>query len=510
MNEEQKQKIINESVLQGETDKGIKNLQLTPNEISDNAMQAQTDENGDIRVVIKNWLAQLSALKLWAKPPLIETSNNRLNSLIERMMEEQDILDEILFVSEKKASLEGKVYVVVEPGTDTPVVRIAQNGYHKKVGLTITEATIFTVITEGQINYFMTEVYSSVNSETNQVVRSITTEGVNKKTGKKEQLNVPSDQWKQKTKLDIKPKETFNYDIPVIVLQNHNTIQGNGHSDTYGMESWLDTLQNISNRINFELKVNITRIFMNAAYASGDSLAAKQDIAMIKLKNQEVVVENNNMDSEDDSTSIIPGNLQLSPLLDTWTYFGNLIFETAGYKRNTDDKGSVQQNNLEIMLVRDSEITSFSRKERTRANFLKGIILAICDVDKNIKTRPETVVVNIQFLNIKDETIKLEQIEKRLNLGFITQVQAISESENITQKQAELMYAKIQQSQLEMKAFKDKLNPIATNNQEGEKGASEATETVDVKETETETEDKPKTGVISKLKSMFGGKKDGN
>ncbi len=396
---------------------------------------------GDIRVSTIDWLSQLSAKKLWTKKPLFNISNKRIKEKWDKLFEDQNILDNILYNMETRLSKVGKVYLVVEPSIDgsLPVVRIAETGNHLKVAGKLVSANIFTTLITGQYTYNINEFYSL-----GKVKRSITREWL--EGGKTFNRNMSSEEFRNEIGIEIKENETFNYPIPVIVVENIPTLDGNGRNDSEGLEPHFLSLQKLWNRIQWEYDANRTVILVDDSLGSSANVETTRDNAYNKMVGQGIVVEKGGISSPNESnTSLLVAQLQTEVLWKDLNKLLGYIFEVAGFKRNSDEKGTVQQNDLEIQQVRDSEITSFTRKERARQTVLKDLIKIVCAMlgfDS-----PRDINVDIQYMNVKNETQILENIEKELSIGIISKVDAIAKYRNTTQEDAKLILEDIKEQE---------------------------------------------------------------
>ncbi len=393
-----------------------------------NSFENDTQNYGSMSGSVLSWLQKLSARKLWAKRPLFSLSNKRQEKVWNKQFDNQRVLD-ILFNMERKLVSEGKCYLVVEPGLNNiPVIRIATTGNHIKYAGKLVKANIFTTILNGEYTYNINELYTIGN-----VKRSITREGVDIDGAEK----VSIDRFRSEVGIKLKENETFTYEIPVVVVENIPTESGNGEGDLDSLGPQLISLQKIWNRIQWELDVNRTFIFTNDTSFGGASVSAASEAAYNKMVQQNIVVEKSGINAPGESnTTLSVAQLQLDQ---TWKAFGNtlgMIFEICGYKRNSDDKGTVQQNDLEIQQVRDSEITTFTMKERTRQTALKELINIYFSVAQDNEKEMSDVSVDIQYMNVKNETAMLDNLEKAINLKLISQVDAVAQYRNVTTKDA--------------------------------------------------------------------------
>ncbi len=144
-------------------------------------------------------------------------------------------------------------------------------------------------------------------------------------------------------------------------------------------------------------------------------------------------------------TEIVASSLDISSILTPFFKAYDWLLESAGFKRNSDDKGSVQQNDLEIQQVRDSEITTFKLKESTRQIFLTQIIKKMFEIlGKPLKVNP---IIEIQYMSVKNETAIIENMKSQLEMGVISHVDAIAKINNISKENAKTQLKEIQAEQ---------------------------------------------------------------
>ncbi len=452
------------------------NTQEVPTKLGssyENDFKENTDNYGDISLTVLSWLQKLSARKLWAKRPLFSFTKKKQEKIWNKAFDKQRVLD-LLFNVERKLVQTGKCYLVVEPGFkgSDPVIAIATFGNHIKRGNVLTKANIFTTILNGEYTYNINEIYTLGN-----VKRSITREGADIDGSE----NISIDKFRELVGISLVAEESFDYPIPVVVIENIPTESGNGEGDLDSLGTQLLSLQKIWNRIQWELDVNRTVIIVDDSQAGGGNVSSAKTAAFNKLVGKGIIVEKSGINAPGESnTSIAVANLQLDQ---AWKAFGNMlgmIFEICGYKRNSDDKGTVQQNDLEIQQVRDSEITAFTMKERTRQNALLDLIVIFFAVGQNTLLDLEDVSVDIQYMSVKNETQMLDNLEKAMNLNLISQVDAIAQFRNITTKDAEQVVEEIKKEKEENQALLPMENTPESN-------IETDTETETPKETNNET-----------------------
>ncbi len=396
---------------------------------------------GDIRNTIENYLSILSAKKLWAKEPIIQMSNKQTEQkTFDKIWKEQNILDKIMFVAEQEASKNGKVYVVIQKDTAgrPPIVRLATSGIHTEVGNQLVDVTVFTRITAGSRLYTIAQRFFGGKINT-----KITTEeeGDN---GKVEQVDIDVNTFNETSGQNIVETESYTGSMPVVLLENINSFDGNGHSDLWNQEENLRLVQKLWDRIFWELDTNMTRIFTDKSVGSGTTGQARATYNALVGKG--IVVENPGITVGGEGRwNITTSNLDINTHMNAFFKALDFLMETAGFKRNSDDKGSVQQNDLEIQQVRDSEITSFKMKERTRQTFLTSIIKKIFEaLGTPVKNDPS---IEIQYMSVKNETAIIDNMEKQINNALITRVDAIAKINNISQDEAKDKYKEIKAEQ---------------------------------------------------------------
>ncbi len=393
-----------------------------------NDLESDTLDYGDMYSVVEHWLSTLSARKLWAKTPIFGFKQDRQKKFWNKLFEDQQVLDNILYIMEQQLVKNGKCYLVVEPSIDNiPVIRMATYGNHFKFGNTVTRANIFTTIANGEYTYNINELYTI-----GAVKRSIT------KSGKDIDgtQNISINNFNKEVGATLLEDETFDYPIPVVVVENSPTLDGNGMCDLEGLTPYIISLQKTWNRIQWELDYNRSTILMNDTNASGGSISSLKDSAVNKYKQQNIIVEKSGGNPLGESnTSILVAQLQIDGLSKYFRQTLSQIFEVAGYKRSSDDKGSVQQNDLEIQQVRDSEITSFTRKERSRQNMLKQLITKTFQVAGY--SVPSEISIDIQYMNVKNETSMLDNLQKAIDMRLISQVDATAQYRNVTIEEAQ-------------------------------------------------------------------------
>lgn len=415
MDQEYKNKILN-------TDLEKKSTSIEPKP-ADLSIPVQ----GNLRAMIENNFSILSAKKLWAKAPIIGLELKKNQKTFEKLWNEQNLQYKMLFVMEQLASKNGKVYAVIENNGGTPIVRIAENGIHTEVGNKLIDVTVFTKISTGARNFIISQHFNGGNIKT-----SITEDGVDK-DGNPEQRDVTIGNFNKDTGMNLEGTSSYEGSMPVILLENINSFEGYGLPDTYNLDEQIDLLQELYDRIRWELATNMSRIYVDDSVARG--VSGRADAAYNALVGKGIVVENPGISSKGESRfNYVASNLDIDSLLRPFFKVFDWIFESAGFKRNSDDKGSVQQNDLEIQQVRDSEITNFKMKESTRQIFLTSIIKKMFEMMGNpLKKDP---VVEIQYMSVKNETAIIENMKSKLEMGLISTVDAIAKTDNISKENA--------------------------------------------------------------------------
>ncbi len=416
---------------------------------------------GDLRATIEQNLSMLSAKKLWAKEPIIEMSNQQTEQkTFNKLWKSQNIQDKILFVMEQLFSKNWKVYVIVEADENgIPILRISESSIHTEVGNKLIDATVFTQILRGSINYVVAERFNNGS-----ITRSIQGETTNDK-GEIETTDIKVDDFNNDTGMTLKAIEEYQGAIPVILLENLNSFDGNGFKDMHNLDLTLELLQKYCNRIHWELDVNMTRIMVNQDVGSGTN--GNASAAYNEVVGKGIVVETPGiMSTGTDRFNIIASNLDMEPLMKQFFKTYDFLLEQAGFKRNSDDKGSVQQNDLEIQQVRDSEITTFKLKERTRQTFLINIIKKMFEVlGQPVKNDPK---VEIQYMSVKNETAIIDNMEKLLKNQLINHVDAIAKIDNISKSDATAKYNLIKKEQevnmeKNIEAIEEEVKPEVNN-----------------------------------------------
>ena len=117
-----------------------------------------------------------------------------------------------------------------------------------------------------------------------------------------------------------------------------------------------------------------------------------------------------------------------------------LVLEAAGYKRDSGDDGkSAQQNDTEILQIRDSEIRTFKTKQRNLESGLRKIVQCMIDLDINsyIWTNVKEIRVSVPFLQVRNETSAIDNAIKMVKEGIMTKVQAIAKVQEVSEADAE-------------------------------------------------------------------------
>ncbi len=440
-----------------------------------NDLESETLDYGDMYSLVEHWLSILSARKLWAKTPLFGFSQDRQKKFWNKLFEEQQVLDRILFIMEQEVVKNGKCYLVVEPGNNNiPAIRIATHGNHFRFGNTITRANIFTTIANGEYTYNINELYTI-----GKVKRSITKSG----EGIDGTQNISVDKFNTEVGSTLLEDETFDYPIPVIVVENSPTLDGNGMCDLEALTPHVISLQKTWNRIQWELDYNRSVIYMDDTSSGGASIQSLKDGATNKYKQQGIIINKSGGNPLGESNSnVLIAQLQIDGLTKWFRETLSQIFEIAGYKRSSDDKGSVQQNDLEIQQVRDSEITAFTRKERSRQNMLKELITKTFQVAGYAV--PSEINIDIQYMNVKNETSMLDNLQKAIDMRLISQVDATAQYRNVPIEEAQDIVDKVnKEADAKMERMKE-LNPTE-NTPESNTDSNTGTETI--KEDNNET-----------------------
>ncbi len=391
---------------------------------------------GNVRLQLENYISLLSAKKLWAKEPIIQIIPKTEQKTFDNIWNNQNIQDKILFVTEQLASKNGRVYVVVKPDGEGGVyLQIAESGIHTERANQLYDVTIFTRVTAGSRLYTIAEYYKGGIVNT-----TITTE--QDVDGKTQDVDVDIDEFNNEHNEDYTKTFAYTGSMPVILLENTSNYNGYGFPDLYNQDGNIELAQKLWDRIHWELSTNKNRIIVNATTDSGTGGQYRKTNAYETMVNDEIIVENNGLTLGDESRYTLQmSNLDVNSLMKPFFKQVDYIFEQAGYKRNSDDKGSVQQNDLEIQQVRDSEITSFTRKERTRQYFLTQIIKKMFEtMGKPLKTEP---IVEIKYMSVKNEVTIIDNVDKLLKNGLITKVDAIAKIDNISQVAAKKKYNEI-------------------------------------------------------------------
>ncbi len=421
---------------------------------------------GNIRNMITNYLSILSAKKLWAKEPIIEMGNKQIQQKgFNRIWKDQNLQYKVLFVAEQLASKNGRVYVVVQPDSNgVPIVRIAESGIHTEIGNKLVDVTIFTRITAGSRLYIVSEKYKGGT-----IFTKVTTD--KEVDGKIETVDVDLDEFNKAADQNVKEIGSYEGLMPVVLLENINSYEGYGLSDTWNLEEQFLLIEKLWDRIFWELDTNMNRILVDTSVGKGT--AGRGQAAYNHWVGKGIILETPGIALGGEGRfNLVTSNLDIDSLLRPFFKAFDWLFESAGYKRNSDDKGSVQQNDLEIQQVRDSEITTFKMKESTRQIFLTDIIKRILNVlNLNAKTDPK---VEIQFMSVKNETTIIENMKAQLEMNLITHADAIAKINNISQSNAKLKYSEVKS---EVKKDMEELpQPEIENKEEGETNETPETE----------------------------------
>ncbi len=424
---------------------------------------------GNIRATIENYLSILSAKKLWAKAPIIQMPYKNEQKIFDKIWNDQNLQYKLMFVIEQLVSKNGKVYVVVQPDSNgVPIVRMAESGLHTEIGNKLVDVTIFTRITAGSRLYIVSERYKGGN-----ITTKVTTD--KEVDGKTETVDVSLDEFNKEADQNTKATGTYEGTMPVILLENINSYDGYGLSDTWNLDDQFALVQKLWDRIFWELDTNMNRIYVDTSVGKGTS--GRGEAAYNHWVGKGVVVETPGISiGSEGRFNLVTSNLDINSLLTPFFKVFDWIFESAGFKRNSDDKGTVQQNDLEIQQVRDSEITTFKLKESTRQIFLCQIINKMFEImGKPLKFNP---TIEIQFMSVKNETAVIENMKAQLESNLISHVDAIAKINNISQADAKTKFKEIQD---EIETFTPEVDETETTDTTDTSEEGETNETSETK-----------------------------
>ena len=281
---------------------------------------------------------------------------------------------------------------------------------------------------------------------------------------------IPEEEFTQEQQKDVEAsgwKKVWNHNLgyvpyfPIFNIRGRNNV---GETDLQGNQTLLNYLDEVWIRTIWELRYNknILDIYRQKLPGGQNKKSIGEEVETA-LDNYDPYVNtasaawSQSADTNFDiKRTVSDASLQHKLLMDALT----LVLEAAGYKRDSGDDGkAAQQNDTEILQLRDSEIRTFKTKQRNLEIGFQEVVKCMIDLDINpLWRRVKEIRISIPFLEVRNETSAIDNIIKMVDKGLITTVGAIAKAQEVSEAEAEAINEDI-------KNEKESNMPVQMNNE---------------------------------------------
>ena len=401
--------------------------------------QDRTNDYGEAKKFIIDWLATFSRNKLGGKSPTISgIEQNYLRQIFNRNKWntlQRNIVWKLSTIGEVAGS-------ITIDRNGVPVYMVADSiSEHTRIGGEIVKQRQITNYTIGDRPYVLDEHFFFENGVPT-VVRTV--EEYDAEKGQMVEV-----QNGLKLLLDFglyfKPKETLPVGsrLPCFHIENLPMPNGRGRSDIYGADEIIDMIQRYWNRLGWDLEVNMPRIFKQKAAGSVRS----NEVAKMKEQYvgngiiEEVQTISSIVGETGSPITIYNSQYQGGEIFKTFKSMFSMLFEKQGFARDIpSEKGTAQETDFQLQQARNSEYTSFLTKED---NLQQGF-QEMLEIGLEMAGKPyKDIAVQVNTVEVRDPLSQIELISKALEIGVMSQKDAVKDYNKIDETQAKVYMEEI-------------------------------------------------------------------